>query len=105
VRLRPQTTADYMRRYPRIVAHIICASISYANPTLAAQILKHAKKGLEHECAWISSSYNNNAVLAVKDAIRMRDCHIGYQTDFRTAYAVVRRAIDTGVEPLVEQWF
>ena len=35
---RPETPEEFMRRYPRITAHIIAESLGYATPTRAAWI-------------------------------------------------------------------
>ena len=42
---------------------------------------------------------------AVKNAILTRHYHKGYMAEFKQAYALVRRAIDTGEEPSFASWF
>ena len=35
---RPETPEEFMRRYPRVTAHIIAESLGYATPSRAARI-------------------------------------------------------------------
>ena len=101
----PESPEDYMRRYPRIVAHIIAESLGYATPTKAAIILKDAKEGRENWCEWVWSCYKCNPRIPVENAIRNRSTHMGYMADYGYAYAIVRNAIDTGKEPIFASWF
>jgi hypothetical protein len=94
-----------MRRYPRLVSHVICFSNGYASPTLAARILKDAKEGKQNYCEWIWSCYRCDPRPAVQGAIRYRHSHRGFMADFDMAYALVRRAIETGEEPMFGSWF
>lgn len=100
-----QTPEDYLRRYPRITASIICESLGYATPTKAAIILMHAHRGEPDYCEWIDACYRGDARQAVQDAIRRRHGHRGYMADFDLALNLVQRAIDTGDEPLFGSWF
>lgn len=100
-----QTPEDYLRRYPRICSHIICHSLGYATPTTAARILMHADRQEPDYCEWIDSCYQCDARRAVGDAIRRRHGHHGYMADFDQAFGLVRRATDTGEEPLLGSWF
>ncbi|MBK8099828.1 MAG: hypothetical protein IPK26_22210 [Planctomycetes bacterium] len=104
--LSNDASADqYLRRYPRAVSHIICESLGYATPQLAAMILRDAKAGRENWCEWLDACYRRDARRALRDAIRHRHNHCGYMADFRQAYAIVRRAIDDGQHPLFASWF
>jgi hypothetical protein len=98
-------TDAVLRRYPRICAHIICASLGYALPSTAASILKAARDGNEHWCEWIASCYRCNPRPAVEQAIRTRHSHRGYMAHYPDALAHVQRAIHTGQEPLFASWF
>ena len=53
MKITANTRDDYLRRYPRICAHIIAESLGYAVPDVAAQILKDAKERRENFCEWI----------------------------------------------------
>ena len=96
---------DYLRHYPRIVAHIICESLGYATPTRAARILMDAHQREQNWCEWIYSCYSCDPRPAVRNAIRSRHYHKGYMADYRQARAIVERAIRSGDEPLLASWF
>ena len=96
---------DYLRRYPRVCAHIIAESLGYATPTLAASILKDAKEGRENWCEWIMSCYRGNPRPAVERAIQHRHDHKGYMASYKEASQIVRRSIDDGDEPMFASWF
>jgi len=96
---------ETMKRYPRITAHITAESLGYATPSMAARILKDAREGRKNYCEWIIACYGGDPLPAVKDAIRNRHSHKGYMADYKLAYALVKRAIETGEEPLLASWF
>jgi hypothetical protein len=96
---------ETMKRYPRITAHIIAESLGYATPSMAARILKDALEGRKNYCEWIAACYGGDPLPAVKDAIRNRHNHKGYMAEYKLAYALVKRAIETGEEPLLASWF
>ncbi|MDO8508557.1 MAG: hypothetical protein Q7S27_02630 [Nanoarchaeota archaeon] len=105
MRRKPETPEEYLKYYPRICSHIICESLGYATPTKAALILKDAKEGKENWCEWIYSCYGKDPMPAVRNAIRGRHSHEGYMAEYQMAYAIVRRAIDDGQEPMFASWF
>lgn len=92
-------------RYPRIVAHIICHSLGYATPSVAASILKAAATRTPHWCEWIACCYNTDAKKAVRHAIENRHHHRGFMQDYRHACRIVKEAIDAQNEPLLASWF
>ena len=96
---------DYMHRYPRVVAHIICESLGYATPSCAAGILKDAHEDRENWCEWVYSCYNRDPQVPVLNAIRHRHTHHGYMAEYMLARALVQRAIETGDEPIFASWF
>ena len=96
---------DYLRRYPRICAHIIAHSLGYAVPRLAARILQDAKEGKENRCEWIDACYQRNPRPAVADAIRKRHTHVGYMASYKQALAIIRRELETGEGPTLASWF
>ncbi|MCQ3921645.1 MAG: hypothetical protein DPW13_11915 [Planctomycetes bacterium] len=96
---------DYLKRYPRICAHIIAESLGYATPSNAARILKDAKEGNENWCEWIYSCYQRNPRPAVEGAIRGRGHHRGYMAEYCQALAIVRHQLNTGEAPLLASWF
>lgn len=101
----PHDRNETLRRYPRICAHVICESLGYATPTVAAGILLAAIKGEKHYCEWVYSCYRCDATLPVKSAIARRHQHRGYMAEYSQALALVNRAIRTGDEPMLASWF
>ena len=99
------TAENYLRRYPRITAHIIAESLGYAVPLVAARILKDAKEGQENWCEWIDACYNRDPTPAVKQAIKNRHSHKGYMASYDLALRIVRHQLDTGESPLLASWF
>ena len=99
------SSRDYLRRYPRLCAHIIAESLGYATPDCAATILKDAAEGRENYCEWIHSCYGGNPQLAVEKAIRDRHQHRGYMAEYRQALSIVRHQIDHGEGPMFASWF
>jgi len=96
---------DYLRRYPRICAHIIAESLGYATPTTAARILRDSHRGEENWCEWIASCYHCDPRPAVQRAIQNRHHHHGYMASYKLALKIVQREIDTGEGPMFASWF
>ena len=57
---RLESAEDYLRRYPRLCAHVIAESLGYATPMVAATILKASKT--PHP----GTSYNGREVEALR---------------------------------------
>jgi len=104
-REREHSTKEIMQRYPRITAHIIAESLGYATPSRAARILKDAKEGKENYCEWIASCYGCDPKPAVQNAIRNRSIHEGFMAEYKLALALVKKALETGDEPIFASWF
>lgn len=102
---RPESSDDYLRRYPRICAHIIAESLGYATPTTAATILKDAHRRQENWCEWIASCYRCDPRPAVQNAIKNRQHHRGYMASYQLALNIVQHEIDTGESPMFASWF
>jgi hypothetical protein len=102
---QPQTPKDILKRYPRLTAHLICESLGYATPTLAAGIILAAIKGQPHYCEWIYSCYNTQPRPAIQSAIHNRHHHRGYMAHYPHALQLVQHAITTGREPELASWF
>lgn len=94
-----------MRRWPSLTAHVICESLGYATPSTAAQIVLDASVGRENWCEWIYSCFDRKPMEAVRNAIQNRHNHNGYMAEYRTARALVNKALGTGEEPLLASWF
>ncbi len=100
-----ESEQDIMKRYPRVVAHIIAESLGYATPTNASRILNDAKHRRENWCEWIYSCYGRDPLPAVRASIRNRHHHRGYMAEYKLAKALVDRAVQAGDEPLLASWF
>ena len=96
---------DYLKRCPRLCAHIIAESLGYATPVLAASILRDAKEGERNACEWILACYDGDPRPAVEKAIRNRHYHRGPMASYDLALGIVRRELDTGEGPLFASWF
>lgn len=100
------TRDQVLARFPHICAHIICSSLGYATPNVAAMILKDALTGQENWCEWIYSCYQRNPGKAVAAAIEGRQHHKGYMAEIRQAVALVKHTVEKG-EPsgMLASWF
>jgi len=99
------TRTEVLRRYPRVVAHVIAESLGYATPDLAAKIVADAIQGQPNYCEWIASCYGGEPRKAVRDAIVRRHRHQGYMASYRQALELVRQYAATGEQPLFASWF
>lgn len=104
-KVKELSVRETMEKYPRITAHIIAESLGYATPSCAARILKDTREGRENYCEWIYSCYGRDPLKAVRDSIKRRHFHKEFMSDYKRAYALVRQAIDEGIEPLLGGWF
>lgn len=112
---RTWTPGQYLARYPRLVAHIICHSLGYATPMKAAIILMHADRGEPDFCEWIDACYGNDARKCVQLAIAGRmyrgaegrwvKAHCGYMAEYALALKLVRHEIGHPGQILLASWF
>lgn len=106
MREKPKTAREFMRRYPRITAHIISESLGYATPTRAAIIGLDGMYGRENYCEWIYTCYGKDARAALKRAIKNRHIHKGFMCWYKErALPLVRYAIEKEEEPEFASWF
>jgi hypothetical protein len=97
---------EFMKRYPRITAHIISESLGYATPTTAARIGLDGMNGNPNYCEWIYSCYGKDAREALNRAIQNRHYHKGFMSWYKEkALPLVRYAIENEEEPLFASWF
>ena len=99
------TRTEALRRFPRVVAHVIAESLGYATPSLAARIVADAHEGRPNYCEWIASCYGSDPREAVRNAIARRHRHRGYMAEYRQALELVRHYAETGEQPLFAAWF
>jgi len=105
VRLKLESAQDYMRAYPRLTAHVIAESLGYATPSTAARIIKDAHEKQKNYCEWVATCYNCDARKVIENSFKHRHMHKGYMAWYDRASALVKRAIETGEEPLFGSWF
>jgi len=107
VMIETMTREQIMRRWPNIVAHVICESLGYATPSHAASILRNALIGDPDYCEWIDACYKGNPTKPVQYAISPsgRRSHHGYMSSFKMARALVQEANDNQREPVFASWF
>ncbi len=104
------TAEDVLRRYPRLVAHLICESLGYFSPDAAANAIAHAKRAEPFACEWYlhmagaDRSLVEIARRVLERAIRGRHRHRGYMAEYRHALALVRQRVRTGDGPLLASW-
>ena len=72
---KPRYIIDYLRRYPKIVEHIITESRFDISPNFAAEILRDAKENRENRSFFINFIYGGNPKILLKYAIENRHEH------------------------------
>ena len=99
--------AWYLRRYPRLCAHLICTSLGYATPLLAADIVKSAHESEPHFCEWIHACYNGDPRPPTAEAFKRRHSHKGYMSEYDHARALVDAVNEKGDQPsgMLASWF
>lgn len=105
VEIRTLNAQDAVRRYRRIVAHMICHSLGYCTPYLAAALVLIAAKNGTHFCEWISTIYQRDPWPALCAAIAERNSHRGYMRDFDHALSIVDAVRGGSPEPVLASWF
>jgi hypothetical protein len=111
VRARPRTAEGVLRRWPRIVGHLICASLGYFTPRAAAAALLAHRNGEPFYCEWFDSLFgmDRQALIAggaqvLKAAVADRHKHRGYMADYGTARRLVAAELE-GRGPTLASWF
>lgn len=95
-----------LRRYPRLCAHIICDSLGYAQPLVAARVLKDAINGHENNCEWIDACYQGDPRKPVRAAIAGRHRHAGFMADYRQALlCIIKQLMGTWPRDRFAAWF
>lgn len=102
---KPETAHEFIRRYPRVTAHIIAESLGYATPLRAAQIGLDGLHGRINYCEWVDACYRGNARACLENSIRNRHHHKGYMAEYRLAKKLVDMYLETGEQPLFASWF
>jgi len=115
---RKLTREDALRRWPRIVAHLISESLGYFCPRSAASAVAAAKNGEAYWCEWYmdwayrqQGDRRENMLTATQqalsNAIRRRSHHKGYMADYQAARALVdvERGESGGTAGMLASWF
>jgi len=106
VRPKPTTSREFMKRYPRVTAHIISESLGYATPLTAARIGLDGMNRNPNYCEWIAHCYGRDAREALSRSIKSRHYHKGFMSWYKErALPLVRYAIEKEEEPLFASWF
>ena len=105
-----------MKRYPRIVAHLIAESLGYFTPRSATIAIIKAKNNEPYFCEWYSDCARRYGNMWDKDnickitkeilnqTIKYRHSHKGCMASYRQAKQIVDKAIE-GNEPTFASWF
>ena len=114
------TADECMKKYPRLTAHMICASLGYFPPQRAGNAISHYKAGEPFFCEWYSHMgqfrndrqdlFDKESVLSVgRDVIResfaLRHTHAGYMKEYQRAKALVDEYNISKREPELASWF
>lgn len=110
---------DALKRYPRIIAHMICESLGYFTVLSAANALLAYIEKKPYYCEWYdhmagfqkTGTYNERmqhiTQRTVKDAIRNRKGHHGYMAEYKNAIMLIKAELEReGVtSQMLASWF
>jgi hypothetical protein len=113
-----------LRKYPRVVAHLICASLGYFTPQSAANAISFYKHGKAFFCEWYShmtkysrDNYKGDYFDEVickrvgEETLRLafvgRHSHHGYMTEIKQARHLVAAELKTSgaTSGMLASWF
>lgn len=101
--VQQKTTRDMaLRRYPRLISHMICESLGYFSPRCAANALAHHINRTPFSCEWYShicqcrgqGLFHDDTLVqvgrdVVNAAFKSRHHHTGPMADYEQALALV----------------
>jgi hypothetical protein len=103
---------EILKRYPRLVSHLICESLGYFTPEGAAGAILAVVQNRACACEWYlhmagvgGRSLEDVGRDTLRDAIRSRHHHRGFMAEYAHARALVHRLVTTGDSPLLASWF
>jgi len=109
---RPATRDEVLRRYPRIVSHLIAESLGYFLPEAAAGAVLAVLEKRGCACEWYchmsgvsGRSLEEIGLDTLRSAIRHRRHHRGFMAEYKQARMLVHRLVTTGRSPLFASWF
>ena len=109
-----------LRRYPRLVAHMICESLGYFSPLVAANALAHHINGTSFPCEWYSHMcdcrgkglFHDQTLVevgrdVVEYAFQHRHRHKGPMAEYQQALALVmaERQAAGATAGMLASWF
>ena len=94
-----------LRRYPRIVAHMISESLGYFTPSSAAQALSDAITCQRSFSEMMAHCYKGDARKMVIATIQRRHYHTGYMAHYPEALTITAMALANLGEPAFASWF
>lgn len=113
------TQYDVLRRWPRLVAHMICESLGYFTPKAAANAILSYKLGQPFYCEWYFDTALKRGAKTEEElereilkigkeviiqAFRNRHLHEGPMSDYKLALRIVEKSLK-GIDPLLASWF
>ncbi len=103
---------DILNRYPRLVAHLICASLGYFTPESATNAIAAHKRGEPFCCEWYCDwaekgriSVIEVGIRAIRKAVQFRHHHKGIMADYERAKQLVDHVRQGGEGPVFASWF
>lgn len=106
---RPEVSffQEFARKYPRLTAHMICHSLGYAVPALAARIVYDAHQRRTTYCEWIAACWKDSSYDCLKVMVsnKVRHSHHGYMADYGSARALVADFVNNSRQPSLASWF
>jgi hypothetical protein len=104
------TQEEVLRRYPRLIAHMICESLGYFTPRAAANAIIYHKLGQPFYCEYYVhlAQRDGNVIEAARRQIdasyRTRRYHKGYMSDYSLAKQIIKQSL-IGNDPIFASWF
>lgn len=109
---RAATRDEILRRYPRLVSHLICESLGYFTPDGAAGAILAVVKSQVCACEWYlhmaglgRRSLEEVGRDTLRRAIHHRHHHRGFMAEYKHARALVAHVVKTGNGPAFASWF
>jgi hypothetical protein len=117
------TRCEVLKKYPRIVAHLICESLGYYCVLSAAGVLHACIENEPYFCEWHShmsnsryrdqpaANYNEVIRMITRDvvhwAIARRHSHRGYMAEYKHAITLVKRELESegATGSMLASWF
>ncbi|UCF84587.1 MAG: hypothetical protein JSV50_02855, partial [Desulfobacteraceae bacterium] len=95
---KPEIPQQFIRRYPRIAAHILAQSFGRATATMAAQVGLDALYRRENHQEWVQRRYKGNAGKCLKWSLEFRYFHRLFSANYKFNSRLVSDLINKGYE-------